>query len=307
MGGRSRSPIGRGLAAAVVLVGCAGRSVPSGLGVPWGATVRAIHQNPAQAQGKLVTVSGEVNRVFAPRWFSIGGEGFENGEELLVVGSSRLPALLENLADSGQVVNDIVQVTGHVRLFDRDALAAEVGADLGSDWWHPYERQPVLVMTDLDITPRRDVRPATSLTVAIPTPTAPITDLRRLVDVPERRALAGRSVALFGVTVRAVVGRHAFWVGSSADRQLFVALVPAPALPLDLRPGQTVALAGVIHAMPQDPATLRSAWGMSMTDAGGLAHEPIYLSANGMEVVRAEPAAPKHEDSASAPSQARRR
>ena len=60
--------------AVAALSACASRPVPPDIGIPWGATVKSIVANPQKADGKLVTVSGEVNRIFGPRWFSIGGE-----------------------------------------------------------------------------------------------------------------------------------------------------------------------------------------------------------------------------------------
>lgn len=272
--------------ALAALAACAPRTVPPGLGVPWGATVKSIVANPQQADGKLVTVSGEVNRIFGPRWFSIGGEGYDGGEELLVVGSSRLPALLDNLADSGHVANDLVQVTGRVRFFDAAALEKELGADLGNDWWRPYERKPVVVMTDLDITPRIDVVPvaAVPVPVPVPMPVVPITDETAIVDARDAAALAGRPVALFNVTVQTVVGPNTFWVGPSAGRQLFVALEPAPAVAVDVRPGQSIALAGVLRALPEDLTAMRSAWSLTAANEATLAGERVYLSATGIRV-----------------------
>lgn len=280
-----------GAAVTIVAAACAPRATPSGPAVPWGATVSAIRANPAQLEGRLVTVSGEVNRVFGPRWFSIGGEGFEGGEELLVVGSSRFPALLDDLADAGRVEDDIVQVTGRVRLFDQRAIEQELGAALGGNWWRLYERQPVLVMTALAVTPRVAVTPAATAPITIPEPVAPIVDLDLILDAPDPTALSGRAAALLDVTVRSTVGRNALWIGSSAGRQLFVALAPAPAIPLDVRPGQSIVLAGVLRPVPRDTAMTRSIWGLSASDAASLATAPVYLRANGVRVVTIGPTA----------------
>lgn len=65
-------------------------------------TVSEIASAPQRYVGKVVTVSGEVNRVFGPRWFSTGGQEF-GSSELFVLGRSPVPGLLNDLADSGEV------------------------------------------------------------------------------------------------------------------------------------------------------------------------------------------------------------
>ncbi len=196
--------------ALATLSACASRPVPPNLGLPWGATVKSIVANPQQADGKLVTVSGEVNRIFGPRWFSIGGEGFDGGEELLVVGPTRVPALVNSLADSGKIANDLVQVTGRVRFFDRVALEKEVGEDLGGDWSQPYAQKPVVVMTDLAVTSRVDVMPLVAVSVPAPMPVSAIsiTDGLMIIGTPTRAVLVGRSFALLDVKVQTVVGHQ---------------------------------------------------------------------------------------------------
>ena len=267
-----------GAAAVALTAGCASRSVPADLGVTYGATVKDITANPRSYEGRMVTVSGEVNRIFGPRWFSIGGEGFGGGEELLVVGASALPALLDNMADSGMVMNDLVQVTGRVRVFEEDAIEKEINADLDGDFWRLYDAKPVVVMTDLDVTPRVDVVPVAA--VPVPVPVAPITDELVIITAPDRMPLVGQSVALMGVEVRSVVGKSGFWVGPSDDRQLFVMLDSAAAGSATVRPGERVGVAGVIRALPADLASVRWAWGLTPSVESMLAGERIYLSAS---------------------------
>ncbi len=277
-----------GALALATLAACASRPIPPGLGVPWGATVKSIVANPQQAEGKLVTVSGEVNRIFGPRWFSIGGEGFDGGEELLVVGTSRIPALINSLADSGKIANDLVQVTGRVRFFDRVALEKEVGEDLGGDWWRPYEQKPVVVMTDLAVTSRADVVPVVALPVTVSVPATmgvsavPITDGLMIISTPNRAALVGRSVALFDVKVQTVVGKTTFWVGPNPNQQMFVVADPNMANLDQLRVGQTMSVAGVIEAMPSDLSSVRTLWSLSSANESTMAREVVYLRATAM-------------------------
>jgi hypothetical protein len=270
--------------ALLTLSACASRTIPADLGIPWGATVKGIVANPVQADGKLVTVSGEVNRVFGPRWFSIGGEGFDGGEELLIVGSPRIPALLSNLADSTAVSNDLIQVTGRVRFFDRLALEKELGEDFGGSWSQEYQSKPVLVMTNFSLTPRTDLPPMADSAPAMNG--APITDGMMIIRAPNRGALVGRSVALLNVKVQTVVGKNAFWVGPDANQQLFV-VVDSTMSDVDrVRVGETISVAGMIQAMPSDLAPMRTSWSLSAANEIILKRETVYLQVTGLYVHR---------------------
>jgi hypothetical protein len=248
-------------------------------------TVADIANAPQRYVGKVVTVSGEVNRVFGPRWFSIGGEEF-GGREILVLGRSATPGLLNTLADSGKVLNDIVLVTGVVRAFEEDALEREVGGglDLDGDVFDPYDANPVIVMTDLDITPRVDVIPA----LPVPVPVPPIVDELVIIDAPDRMPLVGRSVALFNAKVLGKVSDRAFWVGTTWDRRLLVVIDSATASRLDkpgtadIRAGKEVSTAGVIQRIPQNLADVKTQWGVTAVDEGLVRREAVYLAANAL-------------------------
>ena len=248
-------------------------------------TASDIASTPQRYVGKVVTVSGEVNRVFGPRWFSIGGEEF-GGREILVLGNSTMPGLLDNLADSGKVMNDIVMVTGIVRSFEEDVLEREVGGglDLDGDVFDPYDANPVIVMTDLDVTPRVDVMPV----VTVPVPVLPIVDELVIIDAPDRMPLLGRSVALFNVKVQRKIGDRAFWVGSTWDRRLLVVIDSATASRLagpgtaDIRAGKEVSVAGVLQRVPQNLADVRMKWGLSASEENLVSREGVYLSANAL-------------------------
>jgi len=270
--------------ALITLSACAGRTIPPDLGVPWGATVKSIVANPVQAEGKLVTVSGGVNRVFGPRWFSIGGEGFDGGEELLVVGSSRIPALLNDLADSGAIANDLIQVTGRVRFFDRLALEKELGVDFGGNWSQEYQSKPVVVMTDFALTPRAELAPRADSSSAMSG--GPITDGMMIIRAPNRGALVGRSVALLNVKVQTIVGKNAFWAGPDANQQLFVVIDSSMADADRVRVGETISIAGVIRALPSDLTPMRRSWSLSAANEIILRRETTYLQVTGLYVHR---------------------
>ena len=285
---RSRRAHARTLGAAaagLALAACAGTrpdpvvELSNTTMAPTMATVQEITRNASQWNGRMLITSGEVNRVFGPRWFSIGGGDFEGGGELLVVGPSTAPGILSTLADSGAVMNDIIQVRGTLRLFEEDDIEREIGVDLDGDVFDGWDGKPVLVMTDMDLTPRVDVVPAVA--VPVPVPVAPITEHTMIVDAPDRSALVGDIAALLGVRVHSVLSQRAFLVGPTADKQLLV--VTDQAMP-GIEPGQTVAVAGVIKALPSDLASVRAEWGLTTTNEAMLRLAGIYLDADAVEI-----------------------
>ena len=184
---------------------------------------------------------------------------------------------------SSLIANDIVQVTGRVRVFEEDAIEREIGADLDGDLLDIYDGKPVIVMHDLDITPRVDVVPAVA--VPVPVPVGPITDALVIVDAPDRPSLVGRPVALLGVKVLSVAGPNAFWVGPKADKRLLVVMDSTQTRaghaghPI-IRAGQTLSVAGVIRTLPSNVEEVRAKWGLTSEHAAALSHERIYLSAS---------------------------
>ena len=298
-GNRRPRPQPRGVqvaAAAAVfsLAACAPRSIPPNVGLPpAGATVSEIARNPGGFAGRVVTVSGEVNRVFGPRWFSIGGEGFGGSEELLVVGPSDVPSLVNRLADSLNVGNDLVQVSGVVRVFEEDAIEKEINADLDGDWWRLYDAKPVLIMTDLDITPRADLIPTSTAPVTAGVVTVPITDELIIVGVRDRTPFVGRGASLIGTKVQRVVGSRSFWVGPSSNQRLFVVVdsstsYRSAAKQFDVEAGQMLAVTGVIKAVPSDLSRLRSAWGITAADEAALRRDHVYLAATDVVILDAD-------------------
>ncbi len=266
-----------------VLAGCAsGNSAPPNIGV----TVNDVTESPRSVEGRVVTVSGEVNRIYGPHMFSIGGDDFLEGAELLVFGMSSLPSIVEQMDDTTELMNDIVQVTGMVRMFDEDAIEDDLDIDIDDDLFENMsDNRPVIIASEIDLTARTDVAPVavvTPIPELEPVVVEPIVDEIIIVDAPDRVALAGRSVALIGVKVQTVVSDHAFWVGPAADRQLFVAIDEGENLHDDhmrIEPGQTVAVAGVLRKLPADLASVQSEWSLSAANVATLRGEMIYLDA----------------------------
>ncbi len=119
-----------------------------------GATIREIVQAPDTYIGQNVTVSGEVNTVIGQRAFTIGDEEFMGGAELLVVSVNDLPTVDGWAADTSILENDIVQVAGPVRRFEREAFENAVGVDLDDAALEPFNGQPAIIAQSVDLTPR---------------------------------------------------------------------------------------------------------------------------------------------------------
>jgi len=291
------APLAAGGAALVALfAACASgqRATPTNPLPDVGVTVSEVAENPLRYAGQVVTVSGEVERIFTPRAFTIGGPDFIGEDELLVVGPSTVPAILNDLADSLAAMNDVVQVTGLVRVFHEDSIEQAIGADLDDDLFDVYDGKPVLVMRDLDVTPRKDVAVAA---VPVPVPVAvpvPVVDEVEIIDAPDKRALVGRGAMLVGVKVQEMVGDSAFWVGPSEDRRLFVVVTRDTKLgsgdgpPPKIRAGQTIAVAGVIKPLPEEMASVRAGWQLSPDVETLLMKAPIYLVANRVMILDGE-------------------
>ena len=245
-------------------------------------TVPELASDPEEYVGKTVTVAGEVHRILGQRWFTIGGEDF-GGKEVLVLGGTTLPMIVQSVADSLNVMNDIVQVTGVVRVFEEDALEREIpGIDLDGDIFDPYDAEPVIVMTQLDITPRLDVTPV----VAVPVPVAVAVPVVREVEifVPNRVSLAGRAAALYNVRVDSVLSNRAFWIGQgSGQRVLVVANDSALATPMSMKKGDMLYVAGVLRRIPGNLDDVRSSWGFSSSADAAIRSETIYLDAYRVE------------------------
>lgn len=107
-----------------------------------GVTLGDITANPAEFVGSRVTVSGEVNDVVADSAFTIGGDDFADGEELLVVA---VDVPIEREGDEELSEEDVVQVTGTVRMFSLAATDDDLGVRLDPETFAEFEGEPVIV------------------------------------------------------------------------------------------------------------------------------------------------------------------
>lgn len=117
---------------------------------------------------------------------------------------------------------------------------------------------------------------------------APITDVL-VVVVPERVPLVGRRVALADARVQTVTGARTFWIGPDPERQLFVvldssAVVDSAGRAMDVEPGQTVSVMGVLRALPDDLAGTARPWSLSDANQATLRREQVYLAADSIRL-----------------------
>lgn len=113
---------------------------------------------------------------------------------------------------------------------------------------------------------------------------AAVTDMLAVVNDPNRASFAGRPATFSNVLVQSVPGDRGFWVGPDANRQLFVAFDEAnagrPEGAIQITPGQTVTLGGVIQPIPP-AAQIPPEWGLAPETA---ASQAVYLQAQQISV-----------------------
>jgi hypothetical protein len=118
------------------------------------ALVGEIAANPTDYLGRRVSVLSQVARIVGPRSFVVGGDDFVGRGELLVLTARPIDAPPDRPPDLATMPDDLVRVTGRVRALDVAALEAEVGIDLDEHQLAPWIGRPVLVATEVDLTPR---------------------------------------------------------------------------------------------------------------------------------------------------------
>jgi hypothetical protein len=101
------------------------------------STLEEISINPASFVGEDVRVEGEVQRLLAPRVFSI------QREELLNVTDDVLVIALEPQADLSPGMR--VQVRGQVQLVTRDDLQERVRFELPEAVYEQFDNRPVII------------------------------------------------------------------------------------------------------------------------------------------------------------------
>lgn len=156
-----------GLIIAAIVAWAAFTGDGDGEGLNVGVTASDIHSNPEEYYGVSVMVSGEVNEVIGPNAFTIGGEGFLGGDELLIITADGvpLPEGLDRDADEALAEDDIVQVTGTVSEFVLTDIEEDAGIDLEEVVFEEFDRQPTLVAETVNLTPRLSELPTGAISI----------------------------------------------------------------------------------------------------------------------------------------------
>jgi hypothetical protein len=251
--------------------------------VPETTRVEDIKENPAAFVGKTVVVSGEVEQVYGPRAFQLGGTDFFDSE-IRVLTAQPLKESVRRRADQPFIKDDIALVTGTVRNVVVADVERELSFDLDPTYEVEFENRPAIIASSVLISPRG--QEASSATVS----TTQQTDLQAILRSPNQATLAGSPVSLQRAQVESVIGDQSFWIGSASGR-IFVtfAEIPTPGKPKEgqvaIRAGQTVNLSGVIRSMP----TLSDEWlkqnQVDSKTAESLKQQAIYIHASEVSVV----------------------
>ena len=238
-----------------------------------------VTDNPASYEGMLVTVSGELDDVYGPTAFTIGGDGFF-GEELLITVPPTVEVVGARSGSLPYVEDDLVQVTGTVRQYAIAEVESAFGFDFDSEVEIDVdETQPVVVAQTLYLSPRSPLG-----TGAVD---EPVLDLVVVIDTDTLATdtLSGRTARFTDVEVREVVSDSTFWVGPDEAERLFVVLEeePTPADPTegryDINAGQTITLTGTLQPVPSADS-LRERWNFDDAMLSALRNEALYLRAS---------------------------
>lgn len=241
-------------------------------------------ETPSRHVGETVVISGEVDRVFTARTFTVGGEEF--ARDLLIISTDPIAKVSGRTEEVPVGERDIVQVTGVVQRLDPAQFREEYDVTLPDPVASEFGGKPVVValqssaaMHGVVVSPRLPAEEA-----------GPVNDLALATDPSTQEALRGRVAALPGTPVQKVVRERMFWVGPGPDRRVLVVANPESTPGLAGTDAQTPEageewmLHGVFREVPE-PGILRTDWNLSEDLISQLENHEIYLHA-----IRAEPA-----------------
>lgn len=116
------------------------------------ASAADVIRNPSQYAGRVVTVTGDVDRVYTSRAFTMDG-GITPGRDLLVLSRDPVPGVLEAGRTRAILSGDDAIVTGRVIDMVVTEVEREIGWDLDRELETDFERQPVLIIETVSATP----------------------------------------------------------------------------------------------------------------------------------------------------------
>ena len=108
--------------------------------------------NPSQYAGRVVTVTGDVDKVYSARAFTMDG-GITPGRDLLVLSRDAVPGVLQAGRTRALLSGDDAIVTGRIINMVISEVEREIGWDLDRELETEFERQPVLIIESVSATP----------------------------------------------------------------------------------------------------------------------------------------------------------
>lgn len=142
-----------------IVTDTAGTAASGGINAPASTTnaeaLRAsagdVIGNPTQYAGRVVTVTGDVERVYSSRAFTMDG-GLTPGRDLLVLSRDPVPGVVHAGRSRAMLAGDDAIVTGRIIDMVVPDVEREIGWDLGRDIEVEFERQPVLIIETVSAT-----------------------------------------------------------------------------------------------------------------------------------------------------------
>lgn len=238
--------------------------------------LRDLAEQPEKWIGRRITVEGYVGQVYGPHMFTIHGTGDLSGISIPVIGADPISILYQQPGSPALRTNDRVYVTGDVLYFTRPGVEGRTRARFTNDVYRRYANQPMIVTDEV-----RNDNPGSGSVIPASSQRG-VPDITYLITRPRLADMAGNWARLSDVKVLDLVSDRGFWVGEGTNRRLFAVLAPA----LDrgeaehlvqVKPGQTVTLIGVIEKMPPREEILHRWKTIDNREADALAREPVYL------------------------------
>ncbi|WP_457652222.1 hypothetical protein [Rhodocaloribacter sp.] len=247
-----------------------------------GLSADEIIANPTKYAGKTVTLSGEVDKVFDPRIFTVGGHGFRG--DLLVISLDAIAAAPGRTVEVPLQKNDLVLVTGRVEPFSAEGLERKYNLQLDPVLVGLFKNRPVVVIGESVAATLPPVVVTPRSAPEAPTATTPLTNLAEVAMSPNQEAYIDRVAFFRHVPVDEVVAKNAFWIGSKETGRLFVVLTMPEEYrkKLDIKEGDLWTFYGIIRELP-GPGLLKTSWKLPDEAVADLSAEDVYLQALNVE------------------------
>ncbi|MFB6248330.1 MAG: hypothetical protein ABEL97_07155 [Salinibacter sp.] len=236
-----------------------------------------LAQAPKKHVGETVVISGEVDRIFSPRVFTVGGSDF--GQDLLVVSTDSIAQVSGRTGDVPLAERDIVQVTGVVQRLNPSELEQKFGLTVPKRAASAFKNEPAVVA----------LQSAAAMHGVVVSPRLPsgsagtVNEWRRAADTSAQDALQRRVAALPSAPIQSVVRERMFWVGTGQGDRVFVVANPesTPGMEGEAaqpEPGEEWMVHGLFRELPQ-PGLLRTEWNLSEEMVSQLEGHEVYLHA----------------------------